>query len=94
MMKNKKREDAKALISSVRNILFNDWDPLNVSGAMKTKDEYDYLIGKVIELLRQKPSLERIVEFLMEEEKGLGCIHDPKNTKNAASKLNLISDEM
>jgi len=50
-MKNEKRHEAKELISSIRNILFNDWDPLNVSTAINADDEYDYLIGQVMTLL-------------------------------------------
>jgi hypothetical protein len=91
-MKNKKHNEAKELISSIRNILFNDWDPLNVSTAMNADDEYDYLIGNVITLLKKKPPLEQIVEFLKDEEKKSGGMISLKSRENVALKLKSISD--
>lgn len=46
-----RRRRAAASYAAVRKVLFWQWDPLAVSGAVKGEDEYDSYIGPLLRLL-------------------------------------------
>ncbi len=86
-------KNPKEKISAIREILFNDWDPLNVKGNFIAPDEYDDYLGPVLKLLEQNPSLEKISSFLKDVEiQELGGVNNDENTVNAALKLKALSE--
>ena len=82
-------------INSIREILFQEWDPLNVDGAVKPQDEYDSYIGPVLKLLESNPTLGQISGFLREiETKQLRGASSEERISKAASSLKTLSDQM
>jgi len=53
----------------ISRILYEDWDPLGLSG-IAPRDEYDSYIGGVYSLLAAGASCERVAEHLAELERG------------------------
>ena len=62
-MKNNK------LISDIRFILINDWDPIGIGNNSNLEDEYDSYIGTIINILKQQPTIGAIVSYLEKIEK-------------------------
>lgn len=86
--------DPKELISAIRVILKQDWDPLNEEGAFKVPDSLDSYIGPVMKLLAQHPSVEQISKLLEEIEiKDFAGINNRENLLKAASKLKALSEQ-
>jgi len=86
--------EKKELISNVRYILLNDWDPIGIGDNSNLSDEYDGYIGSIIKILEQKPSVESIATFLKNIEKtemGIDVV-DINSLHNVASKLKEIGN--
>lgn len=85
-MKNKK------LISDIRSVLINDWDPIGIGNNPNLSDEYDSYIGTIISILKQKLPIEAIIAFLENietKEMGMESV-DVKHLHNVATKLKSI----
>ena len=54
----------RKLISDIRSVLINDWDPVGIGDNPNLSDEYDGYIGSIINILKQKLSIEVIITFL------------------------------
>ena len=60
---------SKNIISSVRTVLVNDWDPIEIGDNSNLFDEYDSYIGPIITMLRQNSTVEELVAFLEKTER-------------------------
>ena len=56
-------------MDDIRQVLLNDWDPLNVGELSTCADEYDCCIGGIYRLLVTRSTAEEIAEHLAEREK-------------------------
>ena len=65
-----KAKRAKEIQSSIRKILMEDWDPLDVKAVPEAQDEYDIYIGGVYRLLADGASAPELVNHLAEIETG------------------------
>jgi len=74
--------------------LVNDWDPIGIGNNPNLSDEYDGYIGSIIDILKQKPPMEKVVLFLKEiEETALGIDNvDAKYLYDVAAKLKKIGE--
>jgi len=82
------------LVLNIRSVLLNDWDPVGIGDNPNLSDEYDGYIGSIINILKQKPTIEEIVGFLGEIEKtelGINNV-DVKYLCNVATKLQKIGE--
>ena len=59
----------KTLISSIRSVLLNDWDPIRIGDNPSLRDEYDSYISPIINMLIQNQPIEMFVAFLGNIEK-------------------------
>jgi len=59
-------------MEEIRQILFQDWDPLGVKDNQKLSDEYDSCIASVYRLLVERASARAIVNCLFRLEHDLG----------------------
>jgi hypothetical protein len=55
---------AKEIQDAIREVLYRDWDPLNVCDA-GPKDEYDSYIGAIYRILASSPSREAVARELV-----------------------------
>lgn len=83
------------LISDVRPVLLNAWDPLGVGNNPNLKDEYDGYIGSITNILARNLPIEEIVALLEKiENTEIGMIHtDRKHLYNVAVKLKYVGDK-
>jgi hypothetical protein len=58
------RRQSRRVVSEIRDVLMQVWDPIGVKGAANAPDEYDSYIGGIYNLLRGGASDERIQEHL------------------------------
>jgi hypothetical protein len=58
---------AKEIQDAIREVLYRDWDPLNVCDA-GPKDEYDSYIGAIYRVLASSPSREVVARELVKIE--------------------------
>jgi hypothetical protein len=68
-------ERIKALhqrIESVRRVLLEHWDPLDVARNPELSDEYDAYLGRVLRALDDSSSIDTIAGVLIEAERDLG----------------------
>ena len=63
------KRKSKNIISSIRSVLVNDWDPIEIGDNSNLFDEYDSYIGPIITMLRQSSTIEEIVAFLENTER-------------------------
>ena len=79
----------KTLISSIRSVLLNDWDPIGIGANSNLHDEYDSYINPIINMVIQNQPVEIIVTFLEKIEKSeMGNDNvDIKHLYNVARKL-------
>lgn len=85
---------SKDLISLIRSVLFEDWDPVGVGHNLNVRDEYDGYIGSVITTLSNNPSVQSIaalLERIETTEMGIDNI-DVKRLNYVAEKLKKIGD--
>lgn len=52
------------MISEIRDILLNDWDPIHVGDNPNLRDEYDSYINRIVQLLATKPSINEIINLM------------------------------
>ncbi|MBC8757283.1 hypothetical protein H2O64_21615 [Kordia sp. YSTF-M3] len=77
------------IISCVRNILNNDWDPLNATYISTAEDEYDRYLSLLIKLINKKESESKIIRLLKKiEKKELGGI------SSTAEQLNIVAKKL
>lgn len=62
------RRHAKHLISQVRGVLLDEWDPLCVGDNPNLADEYDCVLGKIFATLQPAPSVAAVAKLLAELE--------------------------
>jgi hypothetical protein len=78
------------LVSRIREVLLNDWDPVNISLNPNLADEYDSYIVPLIRLAESEQALspEKIASFLEPCEKDeMGLTLERHNRDRAAEKL-------
>ena len=71
-----KKARALEIKDSIRQILFKDWDPIDVNDNQNLVDEYDSYIGPVYRLLSDNRSEDAIIDYLFRTErdvKGISC---------------------
>lgn len=82
------------IISEIRSVLLNDWDPIGIGDNPNLYDEYDSYIGPILNILIQKLPNEKIIALLKEIEKtemGVDNV-DIKLLYDIAAKLKKIGD--
>ena len=57
---------AREIQDSIRRVLLDSWDPLQISGEPPARDEYDSFIGGVYRLLASGAPPERVAQHLRE----------------------------
>jgi hypothetical protein len=81
----------KKLISDVRFVLINNWDPISIGTNPNLADEYDAYIGQVIRMLSRGCSVIELPTFLQRiEDKEIGCKTDSITVHKVATKLKEI----
>ena len=93
VMKNSKMKNSK-LISAIRSVLINDWDPAGIGDNPNLSDEYDGYIGSILNILKQRLPIETIVVFLEKVETtkmGIDNV-DVTHLYDVATKLKSIGD--
>ena len=74
-------------IDKIREILFREWDPLDVRDNPNLSDEYDAYLAKVADLIRNGKAASEIAEHLMRIEESLGVNPPPERRTRAAIAL-------
>jgi hypothetical protein len=64
-MSEPREKRAAEIQDAIRQILYQDWDPIGVCGAAP-EDEYDSYIGGVYRILSTSRSEEALIQFLAE----------------------------
>jgi hypothetical protein len=62
-MTDSREKRAAEIQDSIRQVLYNDWDPIGVSGSAP-EDEYDSYIAPVYRILSGSRSEQDLVEYL------------------------------
>jgi hypothetical protein len=88
MMKNKQGIKIQA---AIREILFYDWDPINVSDNENLKDEYDSYIAGVYRILIGSRNSNELVEYLRNME--INEIGNDPSYKEHEQKLKGIAEK-
>lgn len=83
------------MITDIRAVLINDWDPVGIGNNANLSEEYDGYIGSIIQILMQKSSIESIFLFLKKiENEDMGGINtDIKTLYNIAAKLKKVGEK-
>ncbi len=86
-MKSKQQQGQK-IMTDIRRILIDDWDPIGIRG-VGPDDEYDSYIGGLYRLLTKNPNENEIVEHLYSIEKiQMGSTNqDREGLRTVAKKL-------
>jgi hypothetical protein len=85
-----RRKKAAAIQDAIRRVLYEDWDPIGISG-IAPRDEYDAYIAGVYKLIASKrsDSHDALVEFLARvEADNMGL------TPSEAAKLRLVAKKL
>lgn len=84
----------KDVVSEIRSVLIDDWDPIGIGDNLNLNDEYDGYIGSIMKILMQNSTADEIVEFLKKiENKEMGIDNnDIKHLYNVAVKLKKIGE--
>lgn len=87
--------ESKEMITDVRSVLINDWDPLGIGNNSNLKDEYDGYVGAIIQILLQKSSIESLFLFLKKvENEDMGIQNSNiKSLYDVATKLKRIGEK-
>ena len=64
-MSDTRDKRAEEIQAAIRGVLFYDWDPVNVRGNEKLKDEYDRYIAQIYRVLTSTPTREAIAHELV-----------------------------
>lgn len=64
---DKKRERALEIQEEIRNVLFRDWDPMDVND-LAPEDEYDNYIGSVYRMLATGTDVAKLSQHLRQLE--------------------------
>ncbi len=67
--KNHKTKRAIEIQNSIRQILFQDWDPININENSNLSDEYDRYIAPIYRILVGNRSEEEIMNLLLAGER-------------------------
>lgn len=62
-MADNRKKRAREIQAAISQILYRDWDPLQLSG-IAPRDEYDSYIGEVYRILASSRSEKALVEYL------------------------------
>src|SRR5688500_20383393 len=89
-MADARTQRALEVMDSIRNILFQDWDPIGVNENPSLRDEYDSCIAPVYRLLSEGASAEEIADCLFKLEHDLGM---PAETKDHRSEERRVGKE-
>jgi len=71
-MGDARTQRALEVMDSIRQVLFQEWDPIGVSDNEKLSDEYESCIAPVYRLLAEGASAQAIAECLFKLEHELG----------------------
>jgi hypothetical protein len=61
---------------AAREILFREWDPICVNSNEKLADEYDDIVPRVVDAVREGRSVAALAQLLLKEERALQCSTD------------------
>ena len=97
-MKASKRKHAKDIQNSIRQILFNDWDPISINDNSNLVDEYDSVITPIYRILVGSRSQEQVIECLKYSSEEL-CGKPNKSSdfyvlENAENELKRIAEKL
>ncbi len=81
---DEKQRRSRDIQNSIGRILYEDWDPIGLSG-IAPGDEYDGYIGGVYRLLASGASREQVAEHLAELERGPLGYSDATAARNMAA---------
>lgn len=79
-----RRRRSAAHYAAIRKVLFWQWDPLAVSGAVKGEDEYDSYIGPLLRLLAAGASDQELAAHLIQLERDVLRISSPSEPARLA----------
>jgi len=68
--KNIRTKRAAEIQDAIRRVLYDDWDPIGVSG-WGPKDEYDSYIAQIYRILTSNGAENDLIEYLMDSEIGI-----------------------
>ena len=88
LMTDTREKRAAEIQDSIRQILYHDWNPIGLGGALP-EDEYDSYIAPVYRILAGSRSEQDIIEFLFRTERdtiGLPC-ESPEQLRPVARRL-------
>jgi hypothetical protein len=88
-MSDHRSDRAAKIQDSIRQILFQDWDPVSVGDNPNLRDEYDSYIAPVYRILTDSRSEQELVDYLFgteREEMGMPC-KSPEQLRAVARKL-------
>jgi hypothetical protein len=71
-MADARTQRALEVMDSIRQVLFQEWDPIGVNDNERVSDEYDSCIAPVYRLLAEGASAQAIAECLFKLEHDLG----------------------
>ncbi|MCC8186871.1 MAG: hypothetical protein LIP08_05000 [Bacteroides sp.] len=83
-----------SIISKIRFVLINDWDPISIGDNSNLSDEYDGYIGPIMEILRKQGDVDELAYLLKKIENlemGIGNTNI-KKLYNVAIKLKKIGN--
>jgi hypothetical protein len=63
-MMDPRTKRAEEIQDSIRQVLFRDWDPLDVNSNPNLQDEYDSFIAPIYRILTESRSEEELMECL------------------------------
>jgi hypothetical protein len=81
--------DDHTLRSRIREVLLNDWDPLEAARSTAAQGSYDGFIEPLVNLFRSGADEDQIVDFLREREREMMCFPslDTRRLRPVARKL-------
>ena len=80
------------IISDIRQVLLNVWDPIGVSDVPECSDEYDCCLGGVYDLLANGSSDEDIADYLWKRANHhMGCSISKESMMPTVAALRRIS---
>ena len=88
-MNDPRKQKAAAVQDSIRQILYNQWDPIGVAG-QAPEDEYDHYIAAVYVILAGSRSEDEIIDYLQRSETermGLSWASPVEHLRPIAQKL-------
>jgi hypothetical protein len=82
--RNLKRSEA-ALLSAVRFVLFEHWDPIGVRGIPAAADEYDTYAQRIVSMLMANSTVEEMRQYLTVVEQEQMALNVDETRVNFAS---------